>query len=98
MAAPLTGPINLSGSILVGGQSQLLASASPSRTRFNLINIDPTNDLWWSPLGAAGAYASGSVRIPANGGMISFNGDAPGSTYFVYGASTNQKFTAWSDA
>jgi len=98
MPAPLSGPINLSGSIASGGSSQILAQANANRTRFNLINVDTTNDLWWSPFGSAGANQNGSIRIPPNGGMLSFNGDAPGTTYYIYGAVTGQKFTAWVDA
>lgn len=91
-------PINLSGSIVTGGASQQLTQSNSNRTKFNLVNIDATNDLWWSPFGPAGPNQNGSVRIPANGGFLSFNGDAPGTAYFVYGTMTGQQFTAWVDA
>lgn len=98
MAVTTPGLVNLSGSIVTGGTSQLLALGSANRTKFVLCNIDATNDLWWSPLGTALASGSNSIRIPANGGLISFNGDAPGTSYYVVGAVTGQKFTAWADA
>jgi hypothetical protein len=98
MPAPLSGPINISGTIQAGGVSQVLAQANANRTRFNLINVDANNDLWWSPFGAAGPNLNGSVRIPANGGFLSFAGDAPGTSYSIYGAVTGQKYTAWIDA
>lgn len=94
----LSAPINISGFIVNGGTSQVLTKANSNRTKFNLINVDATNDLWWSPFGPAGPNTNGSVRIPANGGFLSFNGDAPGTTYYIYGTTTNQQFTAWIDA
>lgn len=98
MPATLSGPINISGFIASGGVSQILAQPNANRTRFNLINVDLANDLWWSPFGPAGPNLNGSIRIPANGGFLSFNGDAPGTTYHIYGDVTNQQFTAWVDA
>jgi hypothetical protein len=98
MPASLSAPINLSGSIASGGSSQLMSQANGNRTRFTLINIDATNDLWWSPFGFAVPNTAGSVRIPSNGGILSFTGDAPGTAYYIYGAVTNQQFTAWADA
>jgi hypothetical protein len=98
MPAPLSGPINLSGTIQTGGTAQVLAQPNANRTRFNLSNVDPSNDLWWSPFGVAGPNQNGSIRIPANGGFLSFSGDAPGTAYSIYGAVTGQKFTAWVDA
>lgn len=92
-------PIDLSGTIVTGGVSQLLIRANKNRTKFFIMNVDATNDLWFSPFGTTALpNAVGSVRIPANGGGLSFNGDAPGTNYYVYGAVTGQKFTAWADA
>lgn len=98
MAVTTPGIVNLSGSINSGGTSQLLVGPSLNRTKFVLCNVDATNDLWFSPLGTAAPNASNSVRVPSNGGLLSFNGDAPGTSYFIYGGTTNQKFTAWADA
>lgn len=97
MPLTLPNPINLSGTILTGGSSQLLAPANANRTKFFLVNVDPTNDLWFSPLGPAGPNLAGSVRIFPNGGAIGFNGDAPGTAYYIYGGITGQQFTAWVD-
>ena len=97
MAVTTSGPINLSGSIASGGTSQILAQPSTARTKFVLVNVDGANDLWWSPFGIAAPNAAGSVRVPANGGMLSFNGDAPGTKYAIYGGVTGQQFTAWVD-
>lgn len=97
MAVTTSGPINLSGAISAGGSSQLLTTASTQRTKFVLTNVDASNDLWWSPFGPASPNASGSVRVPANGGFLSFNGDAPGTRYYIYGSTTGQQFTSWVD-
>jgi hypothetical protein len=99
MSLPLSGPINLSGTILVGGASQILVRANRNRTILNVVNPDATNDLWLTFLdNTATPYDSGSIRIPANGGILSFNGDAPGTDCYIYGGITDQKFTAWTDA
>jgi hypothetical protein len=98
MALTLQAPINLSGTIGTGGQSQVLAQANGNRTKFVISNPDASNDLWWSPWGLAAPNTQGSIRIPANGGFLSFNGDALGTTYYIYGAVTGQQFTAWVDA
>jgi len=98
MPLTLPAPINLSGNISSGGVSQVLTRANLNRTKLVICNVDATNDLWWNPFGTAAPNASGTIRIPANGGLLSFNGDAPGTTSFIYGAVTGQQFTAWVDA
>ena len=98
MALTLQAPINLSGSIQIGGISQIIAQPGYNRTKFLICNVDAVNDLWWSPWGVAAPNAAGSLRVPANGGIISFNGDALGTAYSLYGAATGQLYTAWVDA
>ena len=98
MALTLQAPINLSGTIAIGGISQVLAQANGNRSKFVISNVDANNDLWWSPWGPAAPNAQGSIRIPSNGGFLSFNGDALGTQFWIYGAVTGQQFTAWVDA
>ena len=98
MALTLSAPVNLSGTIGLGGTSQILAQPNGNRTKFVISNVDASNDLWWSPWGPAAPNTQGSIRGPSNGGFLSFNGDVPGTTFYVYGAVTGQQFTAWVDA
>jgi hypothetical protein len=86
---------NISGTITTGGTAQVLLAASTGANGYSVYNPDSTNDLWISESGNALANASGSVRIPANGGWYE---QPPGSTpalpVSIVGAVTGQKFTA----
>jgi hypothetical protein len=43
----------------------------------------------------AAVNGQGSIRVPANGGTLSFKGDAPVSAVSAIGAIASQKTTAW---
>ena len=97
MVAPISAPVDFSGLIGTGGVAQVLAPANANRTRLTIVNVDAVNDIWISATVTAAPNKLGSIRIPANGGMLSFNGDAPGTQISIYGAVTSQQFTAFGD-
>ena len=90
---------DISGTITTGNTAQVLCAADPARQTVFIGNPDPTNDLWVAVLGlTAAANAQGSIRVPANGGGIFITRPDPAQTAFsIVGATTGQKFTAWTD-
>jgi hypothetical protein len=86
---------DLSTTITAGGTAQTL-SAAKSRMVLVIANPDASEDLWVAFNGlTAAANGTGSLRIPANGGVLSFAGDAPQSAVSIIGATTGHKITAW---
>lgn len=84
-----------SGTVTTGGTAQTIA-ANERRSKLVIANPDASEDLWIAFFGTtAEANGEGSIRVPANGGLIGFDGDAPTSAVSVYGATTGHKFTAW---
>jgi hypothetical protein len=95
MAFHPTALTDLSTTITAGGTAQTLSSTS-QRVWLVIHNPDPSEDLWVAFLGrTAATNGLGSLRIPANGGNLSFVGDAPGGAISIIGATTGHKITAW---
>jgi len=88
---------SLSSTITTGGTAQSLAATSTTRQTISIFNPDSVNDLWVAPFGTTAlANGTGSIRIPANGGGVSFTLPDPVQTaWSIVGAVTGQKFTAW---
>lgn len=98
ITAPLavTGNTGSDGSstITTGGTPQNLFAGATPVNAFEVCNPDVT-DLWISQSTTAGANASGSIRVAANGGCY----DSPAlikpfHAISIVGATTGQKFTA----
>lgn len=84
-----------SSTITAGGTAQTLFSAASVVSGYEVINPDPTADLWISDTTTAAANGTGSIRIVANGGSYSSPaGMKPSAAVSIVGATTGQKFTA----
>ena len=86
----------ISGTITTGGVAQNLISETVYPANgYGVYNPDPSNDLWISESGTAAPNASGSIRVPANGGWYETPvGVDPVQTVSIYGTITGQPFTA----
>lgn len=84
-----------STSITTGGQAQTLFGGLTPTNGYEVINPDPTNDLWVSDTTTAAANGQGSRRVAANGGAYwTPPGYAPRGPVSIFGAVTGQKITA----
>jgi hypothetical protein len=83
-------------STTVGTSAALMIASNATRTRLVISNPDPANDLWVAFNGLTAAVnGQGSIRVAANGGTLSFTGDAPTSAVSAIGLIASQKTTAW---
>lgn len=91
---------SLSGTIATGGTAQSLVGTSTTRNTLTITNPHATADLWVCiGGGTAAANASGSIRIGANGGILTMAlvlGDPVRQAVSIVGANSAQAFTAWS--
>ncbi len=82
-----------SGVILSGGTAQVLSPANPARKVIQVFNVS-NSDLWISQVGTASAGA-GSIKIISGGYYVSPTNAVTFGAISIFGASTNQAFTAW---
>lgn len=96
-ASPLTSAQGVDGSttITAGGTAQNLFSGATPTNGFSVGNPDASEDLWVSDSTTAAANGTGSIRVPANGGLYETPvGYKPVGAVSVVGATTGHKITA----
>lgn len=85
-----------STTITLGGTAQNLFAGTTPTNGFTVINPDPSEDCWLSQSTTAAANATGSIRLPANGGGYETPPTSkPISAVSVVCATTGHKLTAW---
>lgn len=86
---------NGSSTITAGGTAQDVFAAASVVNGYEIVNPDPTEDLWISDTTTAAANGTGSIRVAANGGAYSSpTGMKPSAAVSIIGATTGHKFTA----
>lgn len=84
-----------STTITAGGTAQNAFAAAAVVNGYEIVNPDPSEDLWISDTTTAVANGTGCIRVAANGGAYSSPpGMAPSAAVSVVAATTGHKFTA----
>jgi hypothetical protein len=84
-----------SSTITAGGTAQNAFAAAAVVNGYEIVNPDPSEDMWVSDTTTAAANAVGSIRVAANGGSYSSpTGMKPSAAVSVVAATTGHKFTA----
>lgn len=92
---PVGRVLDFSGSIVAGGVAQ--AIFDPPVRGFEIVNVDPAEDLWIADGGQTpAANAAGSIRIAPNGGAYATptNMAPQWQQVQVFAATTGHKYTA----
>lgn len=92
-AAAVTGIIDRSGSVTLGGTAQDAVAANAGRQYLLVQNIDATADLWVNFGADAAVNTAGSIQLKPAASIVFEDRITPSGRVSVVGATTGHKFT-----